>query len=244
MRNLSKNVSEKISEKKIDCHPRILTALSRSFFLLDQTFRLQLASEPIRSRSIPDLSVDVRYSFPVNHNVFTFGTPLVLEDHALLHKLGIELYSLLAISDKSESSASQAKYDLVSLMYRRSKPGEATGVSVKDCSCILSIRQAMLILTSYLLSDPEESPSQLAAYLRTIFNTNDPFWAKIPGLALWCCAIGARFATPNDKTWYLMQFLRISHSWILDRWEESCEGICMAVNAMDRVKPLFEPGAY
>ena len=113
---------------------------------------------------------------------------------------------------------------------------------------IAPLQLSTFILTSYLLfssrngeAPQTQSLARLASRLRALLDSRrrdhiSSCWLPFPGALAWCHAIGLRFADPQrDRTWFLMQFLRVTHLSVLETWEETSRSIEMVVYGLERV---------
>lgn len=114
-------------------------------------------------------------------------------------------------------------------------------------SYILPIQLSTYVLTSSLLAMhtiPPDSPlsfqapnsSFLTSYLRALLTTPNPtLLTSLPGAMLWIYAIGLCFSrVPGDRTWFLMQLLRVAHVWALgERWEEVVRSLDFALRGLE-----------
>lgn len=191
---------------------------------------------------------DYQFAFPFDLSLFTLGQPILNDAHHLLYDPLQELYRILSISTSFQpGSLSGSTYDYVVSLHNRlfpylpnqelaltNSPVPDLGHTLADANDwrIAPARLSTFILTSYLLCNNAEKEedsralTKLASSLRTLLGSavdvsrNHADWIPFPGALLWCHAIGVQFAHPgHDRTWFLMQFLRVSHPSILEAWE-------------------------
>jgi hypothetical protein len=253
---LLRKFSRAVIDQGIQCEDDIWTFLTRGFFLLDQTNRLRMASNKATKPSAPELPFDFQFSCPVDFALFTLGHKRSSWEISPIYSLMMELHNVLSIADSSRvTPVSKHSYDYVASRWNHLSQDivayagqEEISNGINENTSTAPIRLCIFMLASYLLSSQElyqnQSLSQLASQMRALLSVTGigvdyhTAWIPFPGTLLWCCAIGIRFAGPSDKTWFLMQFLRISHSWLLERWEETCKNICLVARAVENMQPL------
>jgi hypothetical protein len=123
---------------------------------------------------------------------------------------------------------------------------------------IIPIQLCSFILTSHfherklpLQIDTAKHSQSLASSLRAMLNPTTAgshmhaVWMPFPGGLAWCHAIGFFFASEKkDRTWFLMQFLRVSHFWVLDKWDESTKSIDTILSRLQDLKQGDDDARY
>ncbi|KAH8653521.1 hypothetical protein BX600DRAFT_515788 [Xylariales sp. PMI_506] len=237
--------------------------------LLDQSNRLRQMGDHVSGRTkeseashphLFNLSVP-----PQDFSVFTLDLEHGLNDQGVVCGLLKDLYQVVSIAIQLSTSpaASQTVYDYVVSVYNRvlqslDDPPSKGGVSVSDYELteehspiVAPLRLTVLMLCSCLLYGEYgagETLARLANRLRGLFESRRTMlefhtqWSPFVGGLLWCQAIGVRFAVgKRDRTWFLMQFLRISQSYILDDCPNISESIAMVLDGLENITKLSQP---
>jgi hypothetical protein len=206
-----------------------------------------------------------QFALPVDFSLFTFNHPSVDGDDHLIYVLLSNLYSIVSIAASCGiSPIGRSNYEYLlsqhdELRHSIRHQGETHNTRVfptsnlfsfnDDNIFIMSVRLSTFILTSYLLSssEEEEKPTQetarLATRLRTLLSSSTgqtyshTDWMPFPGASVWCYAIGIRFADPQrDRTWFLMQFLRVAHMGVLETWDETSRSLEAITCGLERIR--------
>lgn len=199
---------------------------------------------------------DTQFSFPVDFALFTFGHHCPFENNSLIYSLLGDLYIVLSIAGSSdEAPVPLATYAYI--VYQRERAcspisfdAAQDNINQGDKGNIMAVPicHSIFLLTSHLLSGVEDyevgSLAQIASNIRKLLSETrigveySIAWIPFPGALLWCYAIGVRFAGPKDKTWFLMQFLRVSHLGVLEKWDEACKSIFLISKALGNIHPM------
>jgi hypothetical protein len=251
--------SRSIVDRGVQWDKDIQTLLTSFFFLLDQTNRLCMASvNPGKPPIVRNLS-STQFLFPVDFVLFTFGDRCPSEDNTQIHSLLVDFYSILSIAEASRDPLVAATtHDYMAyqrqLSYQHIFLDDIQGINhrIEENTMSAPIHLCIFLLGSYLLSGSHiyeaSSLAQIASKIRTHFSSTSIGLAyttaciPFPGALLWCYAVGVRFAGPEDKTWFLMQFLRVSHWGFLEKREQACKSLLLVVNALENVYPLCLAG--
>jgi hypothetical protein len=254
---LLRRFSKGIINKRSQCKDDTWTYFSRFLCLLDETNRLCMASGT--ARAPPDLGLPshFQFSFPADLNLFTFGCHSPSEDNSLIYSLTGELYNVLSIAEISgDGPVAQSTYDYVASLWRHTlleiaidDNQHTTAQGIKADVRAAPIRLCIFLLASHLLPGPEfphnQPPSQLASQLRALVDPtcsglgSETAWDSFPGALGWCCAIGLRFADAGDRTWFVVNFLKLYHPWLLVKWEETSKSMCLVTSAVDKIQPMY-----
>ena len=194
-----------------------------------------------------------QFALPLQSSLFTFGQPCHAGDHHLIYTLLGDLYDTLSIATICQSSSiSRSIYDrLISrqeelLPHISCQDYNKKGHPISNyCTTILDtiapLRFSIFILISCLLFGNDiyqtQSPVKLASQLRVLLSSpNHTSWEPFQGALVWCLAIGLRFADARlDRTWFMMQFLRVAHRCVLNAWDETSKSLEVVVYGLERI---------
>jgi len=209
-----------------------------------------------------DLRLRANYQFalPVDLTLFTLNHTSMNKDQ-YIHVLLCDLYLLLAPNVDWHNPLYPPTYEYVVGLHNQLLPyildqdlssmHSSTSAPTYTSSGIDNqfygpLRQSLFILTSCLLTNPCEgepqSLSSLVSKLRSMLSLvhNHIAWTPFPGALVWCYAIGLRFADPQlDQKWFLMQFLRVSHSCTMKKWEETAKSMEVVTYGLERIRPMY-----
>jgi len=194
-----------------------------------------------------------QFALPLDSLLFTFGQPSLAEKHYPIYVLLSDLYHILSIAaDRRITSLNPTVYDYIISEHRKPLPYVSNQDPIKTdhisnpdtatLDIVAPLRLSTFILTSYLLSGHDEyqtqSTAQLVSHLRSLLNSrNHTNWVPFQGALVWCLAIGLRFANPQrDRTWFLMQFMRVSHRCVLEMWYETSRSLEVLVPSLERIR--------
>lgn len=233
--------------------------LSNGFFLLDQVYLLHTDPKNIDKKLGLDFSFDYRISIPVDLHIFTLGNDCSSQMDTLLYILVGDLYYMLWIADQSSKGpVAQTTYDYVSAqwndLYQNLRSDDNFSpflLSHSEDIRIAPMRLSIFIYATYLLdSKLSQSPTQnipiasLVSQLKKLLAKTGygieahSLWMPFPGALLCCHAVGMRFAETEEKMWFTMQFMKLAHPWLIERWEDSFKTVGLVLSTVRNIKPL------
>jgi hypothetical protein len=216
-----------------------------------------------------DPNSEYQFASPVDLSLFTLSQPSLADRHSISDLL-CDLYHILSIATSSQATAlSRPTYEyvvsrhnqLISYISNHGHPNTSQFLPISSSTVandphLTALRLCTLILTSYLLSshyktkeDQTKNLTNLVSQLRALLNSsaselhNRVGWLPFPGALVWCHAIGLRFAgSRRDRTWFLMEFLRVAHLCILETWEKTSKSMEVIVCGLVRIERVsMEP---
>lgn len=202
-----------------------------------------------------------QFALPLHSSLFTFGQPCLAEDNHPIYALLSELYDTLSISVRRQSlPTSRSIYNRLVSRHEELLPHISyqdhpktnhlisnPAATIPDT--IAPLRLSIFILLSCLLSANEKHQTQssvkLASQLRIMLSSrNHTNWEPFQGALIWCLAIGLRFADARpDRTWFMMQFLRVTHRCVLSTWDEASRSLEVVVYGLERVGRVGMPSS-
>ena len=198
-----------------------------------------------------------QFATPLDFSLFTFGQPSLGEDHHLTYVLLSDLYDIVSIAASYQTSPlKHSTYDYLISKHEQLLPYISnqdltktdhfiSNLGTTTLDAVAPLRLSTFILTSCLLSSHDEylpqRPVKLVSQLRSLLSSrNHTNWTPFQGALVWCLAIGLRFADPRrDRTWFLMQFLRVTHLCVLETWDETSRSLELLVYGLERIGPVM-----
>ena len=228
--------------------------LSRGFFLLDQTYLIHTEIATGEGQSDLDSALNFALFLPLDLNILTFGLDCSSQENALARTLAGDLYYMLWIADNSsEGTIAQSNYDYVFAQWIElhhklviNDTNSEIPEQVEDVRA-LPLRLSTLILASYLLG-PEICQdlriSDLTSRLQQVLKTTGfgleahLAWAPFPGALICCHAVGMRLSEKGSRVWFTMQFMKLSHPWLIERWEDAFKTVASVSKAVRNIRPV------
>ena len=235
--------------------------------LTEQANRLRIAG---RSRLVDAFSQADPYlqfqsqpdfAFPMDSALFTFGQPASEEINGLIYLLLGDLYHVVSIAASSqqrqvnrptyENVVSQRIRMLSDISSSDSKTEERNN---KVDPRFMPLQLSIFIVASCLLfgaeGDKKNTLAESASHLRSRLikleaESEQPVEdsRQFPGALVWCYAIGARFSDPQcDQKWFLMQFVRSTHTWISEGFDHLSKNAKMIVGCLEGIRRLNVEG--
>lgn len=195
-------------------------------------------------------------------SVFTLGQQSLPTDYGIVFTLLEDLYDIILISagvnktsrTKEEIHRYVASKHRAMFPYFESRSNAEASAEIHPSTPaedyrIAPLRLLILILCSclqYGFKPGHDSVlANLASQLRQLLESSGMLadyhaqWMPFVGALVWCYAIGVRFAEgKRDRTWFLMQFLRTSQSYILDATEVTSSSISMVLDGLEGIEQL------
>lgn len=224
--------------------------LIRADRLLSYADRIRRAGN-LDNRQVRQYS-NFQVSFPLDLSMFNLGQSSWIEDHLLIYSPLNDLYRIFSmVSGGQNLSLNRSDYDFLTSQHQSlaqyipsehlaDKENFISSLGPESHDAITALRLSTMILTSSVLSDNEIMVAKLAglaSQLRSLLSANNyPNWNPLQGMLVWCLAIGLRFADPQrDRTWFLMQFLRVTHLCVLEAWDVTSRSLEVLVGGLERI---------
>jgi len=243
LRTFSKGIMAQLDLQKEDEHWNILDG---GFFLLDHAFAL-------KSSLVDTEQHDLELSLPVDLAVFSFGCDYSFKENSVLLALLRELYFVLwSVGNQGDAQTTQSICDYIHTQWRELYHTiiiDDNSVALEDFEDIREpiIRLCIFMLATYVLgpdmtNNTQLSPltTRLATLLRkTGFGLEaHSTWMPFPGALTLCHTIGLRFSEGHEKMWFAIQFMKLSHAWVMQNRETSSRSISLVSNAVRKIQPL------
>jgi hypothetical protein len=229
--------------------------------LTEQANRLRIAgsSRLVDAPSQADPSLQFQsqpeFAFPMDAALFTFGQPASAENSHLIYLLLGDLYHVVSIAASSQQKkVNRSTYENVASQRKRMIPYISSSDEHDVDPSIAPLQLSIFIVASCLLfgadGDQRYALAATASRLRSLLFKLEGESGLLgvdlrlfPGALVWCYAIGARFSDPQrDQKWFLMQFVRTTHTWISEGFDQISTNARMIVGCLEGIKRLGVEG--